>query len=309
MKDVTNKPDTLRTAQAQAVVTMPEHCVRLITSGTTEKGNALEAARYAGLMAAKRTSELIPLCHSLAITGAEVEFKVERDLVRIVVSVRLIGPTGAEMEALTGASVAALTLYDMLKPHANMALQIRSIELLSKHGGKSEFLRHTDTPWKAAILVISDSVSTGQATDTSGACAHARLQQAGLVVSDPEVCADDLAKIMEVVRRLAASNDLLVCTGGTGIGARDQTPDAVLPLIEREIPGLVETARAYGQRRTPYAMLSRAVAGVIGQCLVLTTPGSRNGVSEALDALIPGLLHALSVLNGNVQHHQAPNPR
>jgi len=297
MKDVSAKPDTLRSARAQALIHMPAFCLPLLREANTEKGDALAAARVAGIMAVKRTWELIPLCHPLPIQTAEVSFELSEEQVRVEVAVQLIANTGVEMEALTGASVAALTLYDMLKPHAGTDLSIGDVRLLEKRGGKSQYKRRLETPARAAVLVLSDSVAAGRAEDTAGALVEQRLREAGLEIAATEVLPDEPAELESRVRHwTGAGADLIVTVGGTGVGPRDRTVETIAPLLQRELPGIMETARAYGQKRMPYAMLSRGVAGLIGRTLVITLPGSRGGARDGLNALIPGIFHTFDVL-------------
>jgi cyclic pyranopterin monophosphate synthase len=134
MVDVSEKPDTKRTAFAQAFVRIRRSVLRKLPENP--KGNPLEIARIAGIAAAKRTSELIPLCHPLMISHADVDVHVERDGVRIVATASTTGPTGVEMEALTAASVAALTVYDMTKA-MDKSIEIQDVYLIEKTGGKS----------------------------------------------------------------------------------------------------------------------------------------------------------------------------
>ncbi len=304
MKDITSKPETLRSATAQAVLsTAPQH-LRLLAERRTEKGDALEAARVAGILAAKRTWELIPLCHPLPLSGASIDFEFGDAQVTVVAAVRLIASTGVEMEALTAASVAALTLYDMLKPHAGTELSIGDIRLREKTGGKSHYSRTVRGGAKAAVIVLSDSVAAGAARDRSGARACERLAQAGFRVSDLLVLPDEPAELEPALVKQTSMVDLVLTVGGTGISPRDRTVETVRGLIERELPGIAEAARAYGQRRMPYAMLSRSVAGVIGRALVLTAPGSVHGVEEYLDALMPGIVHAMEMLRGEGHSHK-----
>lgn len=138
MVDVSAKDATERTASAEAVIVLSAEAFALATSGAAKKGDVLATARIAGIMAAKKTSELIPLCHPLALSHAGVEFEAlpERNTFRIVASAKTTGQTGVEMEALTAASVAALTVYDMVKAVDKGAV-IESIRLLTKSGGKS----------------------------------------------------------------------------------------------------------------------------------------------------------------------------
>ena len=134
MVDVSEKKETARTARAHAFVRIAPAVLAKLPHNP--KGNPLEVARIAGISAAKRTSELIPLCHPLLLTHADVDVRIEPDGVRIVSSVSTVGPTGVEMEALTAASVAALTVYDMTKA-LDKSIEITDIRLLEKTGGKS----------------------------------------------------------------------------------------------------------------------------------------------------------------------------
>ena len=136
MVDVSEKPATRRTARAQAVLTTEPAVIRQLTSGDLPKGEALGTARIAGIMAAKRTPDLIPLCHPLPLSKVAIDFEVADDRVRILATVTTTGTTGVEMEALTAASVSALTVYDMIKAVDRHA-SVQDIRVLSKSGGKS----------------------------------------------------------------------------------------------------------------------------------------------------------------------------
>jgi cyclic pyranopterin monophosphate synthase len=138
MVDVTEKKPTLRIAVAQGVVSMNSDTFEKIMSRTTAKGNVLETARIAGIMAAKKTSDLIPMCHPLNITHISIDFfpDKKKNIIRIESAVRIIDQTGVEMEALTAVSVAALTIYDMCKSY-DREMILSDIRLLEKSGGKS----------------------------------------------------------------------------------------------------------------------------------------------------------------------------
>ncbi len=134
MVDISLKPDTLRTAEAHAFVRMRPAVLKKLPQNP--KGNPLEIARIAGIAAAKRTAELIPLCHPLLLTHADLDIRIETKGVRIVSTVSATGPTGVEMEALTAAAIAALTVYDMTKA-LDKSIQIEHVRLIGKTGGKS----------------------------------------------------------------------------------------------------------------------------------------------------------------------------
>ena len=146
MVDVTDKTPTVRTAAAGGTVLLKPETLAMIENHTVKKGNVLETARIAGIMAAKKTSELIPMCHPLKLTHVQVDFEadVANRCIRILVSVRTIDQTGVEMEALTAVSAAALTIYDMCKSY-DREMMISDIRLLQKTGGKSgTFVRKPD---------------------------------------------------------------------------------------------------------------------------------------------------------------------
>jgi cyclic pyranopterin monophosphate synthase len=144
MVDVGGKAETRRTAIAECFVRMAPDTVKAIREATLAKGDALAVARVAGILAAKRTPELIPLCHPLPITSVAVEFEVGEAGVRIEATARVTGQTGVEMEALTAAAVAGLTLIDMVKG-VEKGVSLESVRLLSKTGGKSGEWRRGDT--------------------------------------------------------------------------------------------------------------------------------------------------------------------
>ena len=136
MVDVSAKPHTSRSASAEGRIRMSAEALEAIMSGETAKGDAIATARIAGIMAAKKTGDLIPLCHPLGIESVTVEFDREPEAIRVVATAALTGRTGVEMEAMTAASVALLTLYDMGKA-LDRAMVIDGVRLLSKTGGKS----------------------------------------------------------------------------------------------------------------------------------------------------------------------------
>jgi len=149
MVDVTDKTETAREASAQSVITLSAQAFAAVTEGTAPKGDVLAAARIAGIMAAKRVPDLIPLCHPLPITGANIAFDAADNRIVITATVRTFGKTGVEMEALTAASVAALTIYDMVKAVDKEAV-IESTRLLAKSGGKSGTFKSTGITSKEA---------------------------------------------------------------------------------------------------------------------------------------------------------------
>lgn len=160
----------------------------------------------------------------------------------------------------------------------------------------------TDSP-TAAVLTLSDQGAAGLREDTSGPAIRERLAQLGITVSEHAIQSDDPDAIAVRLREWVAQGfDLIVTTGGTGFGPRDNTPEATQQVIEREAPGLAELMRAEGLRKTPMAALSRGLCGIAGRTLIVNLPGSERAVRENLDALAPVLPHALQLIAGDTEH-------
>jgi molybdenum cofactor biosynthesis protein MoaC len=299
MIDITHKITTLRTAVAGAIVRVSDpKTIELIQTNAIPKGNVFEMAKTAGLFAVKKTADLIPDCHPLPIEYTSVSYSVSGLEIHIEMCVKTIYRTGVEVEAMHGASVVALTMYDMLKP-VDKGISIEQIRLISKTGGKSEKKNSNYAGLKAAVIVCSDSISNGIGEDKAGRVISEKLISLGVEVSDYLIIPDEQQAIKTtLLAHTDRDTDLLIFTGGTGLSKRDITPDTIKPLLDIEIPGIMEASRAYGQERTPFAMLSRGIAGVKGNTLILTLPGSTKGAEESMDALFPSVLHLFGILKG-----------
>ena len=302
MVDITNKSNSLRQAIASAILTVSkQETIDAIKNKTVPKGDVFEFSRAAGLLAIKKTSDVIPDCHPLPVEFASIKHEINGLSILITVEVHTIYKTGVEVEAMHGAAITALTMYDMLKP-IDKSVSIHSIQLEEKKGGKSDIKYLYPDTVSCAVITCSDSVSKGINPDLSGDVIEKKLNKHRVKVSIREAIADDFKTIQEKTNQLVAKCiQLIIFTGGTGLSPRDVTPDAIAPLLERDMPGLVEAARNYGQQRTPYAMLSRGVAGFIGDSLVITLPGSPRGAEESMDAVFPYILHVFRVKEG-VRH-------
>lgn len=321
MVDVAAKPVTARRALAEAVVAMDPETLRTLVAGGGPKGDAFAVARLAGIAAAKRTPDLIPLCHPLPLDAVEVSVEPEpaTGRVRITAEARATARTGVEMESLTAASVAALTLYDMAKA-LQRDIVIERVALLEKEGGRSGRWRRDEAGVSAAadepvpqqapasqaaaheavVVTCSTRSARGEREDASGPALVGALAAAGWDV-DPQaqVVADDEAAIAELLTELAAAGHrLVVTTGGTGLTPSDVTPAATARVVDRQVPGLAELMRAAGRESTPMAALSRGVVGARGQALIVNLPGSPGGASESLAAILPTLRHAVEQLAG-----------
>lgn len=309
MNDITGKVISLRTARAEGVIWCGAPTIERIRQGDLPKGNFFDTARAAGMLAAKQTQHLLPHCHPVPIEGFQIDFEIEteaggettsdaRGRVRITAEGRSVSRTGIEMEVLTAVSVSALSMYDMLKP-VDKALEIGSIRLLNKTGGNTQQKEQQPGGLRAAILITSDRTARGESEDRSGPLIAEMLTARDVAVTETRVVPDDADPIRAVLKEWTdAGIDFIFTSGGTGLGPRDRTVEVVRGLLEKEAPGISEAMRRFGQDRTAFAMLSRSVAGSIGQSLIVTLPGSPSGVRESLQAILPGVLHARAMLRG-----------
>jgi len=299
MVDITHKISTLRSATAMATVkvSLPE-TIEAIAKNLVPKGNVLEMAKTAGLFAVKNTHLSIPDCHPLPIEYTAVAYEIKDLTIDILFTVKTVYKTGVEVEAMHGASIVALTMYDMLKP-IDKNIEISTIKLVEKKGGKSSYKNKFRDALTAAVFVCSDSIFAGDKEDRSGKVIVEKLESYGVETTHYEIIPDEIDFIQDRTKKYVQENQLVIFTGGTGLSPRDVTPEALEPLLENRIPGIEEAIRNYGQDRMPYAMLSRSVAGTIGDSLVLALPGSTNGAKESMDAVFPHVLHVFHILKGS----------
>ena len=299
MIDITHKTTTQRTAVAQAIVRVSKaETIEAIEQDKVPKGNVFAMSKAAGLLGVKKTPDLLPDCHPIPIEYTGIEFEINGLEIRVLCTIKTIYKTGVEVEAMHGASVVALNMYDMLKP-IDKGIEIHQIKLIEKKGGKSDYIDRFHKDLRAAVVVCSDTISKGQKEDRAGKAIIKKLESCNVEIFDYCIIPDEEKSIQE--KALSYSDvdiDLVIFSGGTGMSKRDVTPDALEAIIERKIPGIEEAIRAYGQQRTPYSMLSRSIAGTIGNTLVLAMPGSTNGAKESMNAVFPSVLHVFGILKG-----------
>ena len=311
MVDVGGKPVTARRAVASAVYRTRADVIDLLRDDSLPKADVLTTARLAGIAGAKRTSELIPLCHPLPLDAVHVDLTLEADCVVITATATTSGRTGVEMEALTAAAVAGLTLHDMIKA-VDPRGELTEVRLLSKSGGKHGDWRREDLssdgataaavrPGTAIVLVASTRGAAGTRSDETGPTIAQWLTERGFAVDAVRVVAD--AAISTSLRdALGEHPAALIITGGTGVSPDDRTPEAVHAVLDTELPGIAEAVRARGLAVSPTAALSRAVAGVAGGTVVVALPGSRGGVRDGLDVLDGVLEHLVQQVAGEGTH-------
>ncbi len=340
MVDVSAKPRTDRSARARATVRMSPAVAAAVRDGSGPKGEVLTVARLAGIQAAKQTGLLIPLAHPLALTFVDVAASVDADagVVELIGEARTSAETGVEMEAMTAVSVAALTVYDMVKG-LERGIEIEQIVLLEKQGGRSDYRReqaglaqdtheraapgHPPAPpipqtaappprravrGGAALLTISTSRAAGAGGEDESRPAMALLvTELGIEVRSAETIPDERELIESRLLTLSEDPDcvLILTSGGTGVSPTDVTPEATRAVIEREIPGLAEAMRMASLPHTGNWMLSRMVAGVRGETLIVNLPGSPAAIEQIGEEIAAPLLHALELIAGGRAGHGA----
>lgn len=307
MVDVGDKSETTRVATAAGRLRTTAAVIALVRSDDMPKADVLSTARIAGIGGAKRTSELIPLCHQLSLSSVKVSFELGEDSIAIEATAKTHGRTGVEMEALTAVAVAGLTLHDMIKA-VDPAAVLGDIRLVSKTGGKrghwtrDGIIEPTPVrPGTAIVVVASTTGASGERPDSTGPVIAAWLTEHGYAVDEVSVV-PDAGIAAELARAVSTAPAVILTTGGTGVSPTDQTPEATRAILDRELPGVAEALRAKGMEATPMAALSRGLAGTAGQTVIVNLPGSTGGVKDGL-AVLDGLLaHLVAQASGDPRH-------
>ncbi len=324
MIDVSQKTATHRIALARGRIYIKPEIIERIRNLQMPKGDVLALAEVAGIMAAKNTAQLLPLCHPLQIDAVKVTCTPSRDFIEVSAEVRCFGKTGVEMEALCSVNAALLCIYDLTKI-VEPEMTISDVHLVRKEGGKSgvwtpsgrapqatvQIAEQTSSTISlqniiGAVVTISDRCSQGVATDTSGPAIGQWLAERKVRVQNCKLIPDDKLQIQTTIKALVnEGHRLIILTGGTGLSPRDVTPESMLEIADREIVGFGELLRAKGAEFTPMSYLSRSTAVLIGPSVIICLPGSKKAALEGLGILEKLLPHALHIANGG-QHICGP---
>jgi molybdenum cofactor biosynthesis protein MoaC/molybdopterin-guanine dinucleotide biosynthesis protein MobB len=299
MIDVSEKIETLRIAKASALLTFSPQLWEKIKRGELEKGDIIQAARVGAMNGAKSAYKNLLLCHPTSIDYIGVEVKPSYCQMEIIVEVKGVGRTGMEMEAMAGAMNSALSVYDILKRHGE-DVKIHNVQLLEKKGGKRDYEKEK-IPFSAAVITISDRASKKERVDESGEIIKKWISENGGVVKGYDIIPDEIEEIEKKVKNYALSFapvDLIITTGGTGPGPRDVTIKTLEKIADKKMDGIGELMRKFGQRKTLNSVLSSGTGYVVGKSIVLTLPGSPNGVKDSLKVLENIIFHAIKMARG-----------
>jgi molybdenum cofactor biosynthesis protein MoaC len=319
MADVSGKRITRRRAVACGSIYMGAAAYDAVKNKTLPKGDALAMAEVSGIMGAKRTAEILPMCHPLPLDHVGVHFTLDdtNHSVTVYCSVVAEARTGVEMEALTGVQSALLSLWDLTKP-VDPALRLGDTRLLVKEGGKSGLWFNPDgipkwleeqfiglfscaIQWSdisCAVLVMSDRASAGVYADQSGALLKEHLNRLGANMVSYQVVADEATEIEKALRFIVEKESprLILASGGTGPGPRDVTPAVLAQLLDCPLEGLGELLRRESAAFTNTAWLSRMGGGIFKGSLVIALPGSPKAVEECWQILEPCLPKAVMMI-------------
>jgi molybdenum cofactor biosynthesis protein MoaC len=296
MVDVTDKVVTTRIAKAEGKISMLPETILAIQNDALPKGNVLTTAKISGIQSAKKTAEIIPMCHQLNLSFVDIEFEMQDNVILIKSIVKTKEATGVEMEALSAVSSAALTIYDMCKA-VDKTMIIGEIKLVKKIGGKSD--NAVEYRPNVGVITLSDSISSGQGEDKSGPILVDGFKNAGCSVDYQKVLPDGSEELVSTIQDWVNNDvELIITTGGTGLGPRDLTIETLEKIFDSKLPGVEQALHAYGRGKVTTAMLSRLTAGVVDGAIVICLPGSTGAAKDALKVLIPTIFHSFHMMMG-----------
>lgn len=312
MKDISRKQISLRTSKAIGFVKINPTTFDWLQSGEPPVNQFFIEAIAAGKLAAKETYRLIPQCHHTSLDELQIKLELknneadhpfldsEKDDFGVIIYAegKSLGKVSIDMEVMTAVSVAALCICESIKSY-DPGIQISLVRMLSKTGGKTEREKFFRRSFKVAILVCSNEASAGTRTDVAGQVAKEILEKFHASVVDYQIITEEYEAIQKQILEWVKTDVHFIFTlGGTGLGRKNIAVDAIAKILERDTPGIIEAMRDYGINRSPLAMMSRLIAGIISETIVVTLPGSTTGARESLEAILPGVFHARKMLKG-----------
>ena len=304
MIDIGYKKPTRRIAIAQGEIILGEKAFFLLKNNQMPKGNPLTLCEITGILSAKLTANILPLCHPISIDSVKIICKIieKSKSIMITCQVNTFSKTGAEMEALMGLNGALLCIYDVVK-QIDSKLKISNIELIYKSGGKSFFIKknknNLNTSIKFCLISISDRAHGKIYSDISGHILNKNLISYGFNCLNKCLIPDNYNIIKNtIIKNISIYKpNIILTTGGTGINKKDITPEILKDICNKIIPGIGELIRNISSQYTKNACLSRTLAGIYKQTLIIALPGNINSISQIMPVLIKPINHAISLLS------------
>jgi molybdenum cofactor synthesis domain-containing protein len=294
-------PRTRHTATARARLFAPDDILRALRASDER----LADARVAGILAARRAGESLPHTAAAEIDEVRVSFEWDEDGLLIEAHLACFARSTPAARALLCVTTCAATIVDAFSEYAE-DIRLQDARITNVSGGSRGLTYDFDPPVRAAVLVVSDAVVEGRKEDSAGQVVRRSLEgleDYGVTLAARELVGDNRERIAQTIEDWVDDGvDLILTVGGTGLAHTDTTVEAVEPLIDRAIPGLMEDVRAHGREQTPLAYISRGVAGLAGDSLIVTLPGSTSGATEAIEAIFPSVLHVFRVLRKSRTH-------
>lgn len=290
MDDASSLPEAHNAAKAECKVYFSGDIKKFLLQDGNLKADIITAAKIAGIQAAKKTSDIIPLNHSNKLNWVNITFDLIQDHIKIISTAKAISRSDLEMEALTGAAIAALTIIDLCKEY-DSKVNITDLKLVPRK--EKDKPLGSDTPVSVGIVIISDRVIAGLANDEPGKILQNGFKEAGYLADDFSIIPNDPDKLVETIQDLLEKNIGLIFTlGGNGIGPRDITLAALEPFFDFRLEGIEQAMHSIAQLNHNGIYIDRLAAGKIGKSVVLCLPLNSDLAIEALHVLIPNIHQA-----------------
>lgn len=290
MEDASELPATQTEAQAETKVYFSNGAREIVLKEGVAKEEVVTAAKIAGIQAAKRTSEFIPFHHYNPLTWVDISFEPAIDYIKITASVKALSRAGLEMEALTAASVAGLTIVDLCKDH-DRGVNMQDLKLVPKRIVKD--VTHITTTIRVGIIVISDRITAGIDRDETGTILMEGFENAGFEAGEYVVIPNDTDKLIDQIQEwLEQDIGLIITAGGNGIGPRDITLNAVEPFFDFRMEGVEQVLHSIAQANNNGFYMDRLAAGKIGKSIVLCLPLDSNLAKSMLPVVLPNIHQA-----------------
>jgi len=294
--DISNRVETLRRAVSQAVLRINPEIITQIKNESSETA-LIESAKIAAILAAKKTWELIPSSHFSQLENVKVELSLRNEVIEIVVELQGVCKSDLEIESLTAVSIAALTVYDMLRSSED-SVMIESIRLLRKSDEILGISEKVTRKLKTAVLIINVSEQHLEKDKQTEKFTIDALTKKDVDIVESKIMPSTQHEIEDTIKQFCDEKniDLIITCGGIGLGPEDILPEVTMKLIEKKIDGISEILRFYGQRTSPLVSFSRGIAGVRGHSLIINLPGNIREISESLDLLFPRILYVSKMI-------------